>query len=140
MSYSEFLGDLLASTGVDIQMPIQDLLNGREVCSRIYDSISFADLKDDLTSIYTFMYYIGYLTVTGAPKGSGQDLYSLRIPNMEIRGWYEDILKQSAETVSDTAAIGVDKDKPVDIGNDRENKSASRNDHSENDKYSCILE
>ncbi len=143
MSYNEFISGLITNTSVDINRPVQDLLDGREVYSKIYDSISFVDVKNDVAAIYTFMYYIGYLAIAGKEKGENGTVYSLRIPNRETWGWYSDMLMQTGDAVWPPPPQEKD-DKPVDVGDKPESKNnENRNKHDEDEdaeRFSCILE
>lgn len=128
MSYNDLINACLPS----MIQNLKDLLSDKEVYSTIYNSISFDGLKNDSASLYTLMYYIGYLTVADVTVKDGKSVCLLKIPNLEVRGWHNDIINQA-----DINGKGYEiaaKDEPVNVGNIH-NKS---NDD-DNDKYSCIL-
>ena len=130
MSYIDFINELLTNSDDSVSQGMADLLEGREVISKIYDSIAFSDIKEDPATIYTFMYYIGYVTIVNASAGAG---YSLKIPNLEIKGWYSDIIMSAKNNAKEAEEAG--EEAPVVVGNKEPERV--KNDES---KYSCILE
>lgn len=135
MSYNEFVSALLTSMGVDMKQPIMNLIKGEEVRSKIYDSISFKNVENDIAAVYTFMYYIGYLTIASNQSNSDGNIYSLRIPNREICGWYKELIVPS----DDEAETDKEQEEAVDVAALPEVKGDLE--HSDdNEKYSCILE
>ena len=129
MSYSDLISSCLQGSIAHLK----DLLGDKEVYSIIYDSISFDGLKTDLASLYTFMYYIGYLTIADVTIQDGTSTFLLKVPNLEVRGWYTDIIRKAEIGGKDDAIAG--EDNPIYMEN-----SHNENDDGDNDKYSCILE
>ena len=136
MSYTEFINGIMKNTHVDMKQPIEDLLTGRAVYSKIYNSISFNGVENDLAAIYTFMYYIGYITIADS-EISPDGVYSLKIPNLEIRGWYDDMIKHiGIESLDIPASDEVKKEEdPVDKGN----PPHPVKDDEDDDRYSLII-
>lgn len=130
MSYNDLINACLPS----MIQNLKDLLSDKEVYSTIYNSISFDGLKNDSASLYTFMYYIGYITTSSVNIQDGKSAYLLKIPNLEVQGWYNDIINKTEinGNINETTA----KDKPIDIGNPHHES----NNNDDNGKYSCILE
>ena len=131
MSYNGIINACLPN----MSQYLKQLLGDNDVYSAIYNSISFDGLKNDSASLYTFMYYIGYITTSGVDIQDGKSVYLLKIPNLEVHGWYEDIINKSM--ISGTVDKSAVEDKPIDMGNVRHE---SNNNNDDNGKFSCILE
>lgn len=134
MSYDDFMLGLPSNSSIDMKAHINDLLIGKDIHSKIYNSISFDGVKNDLAAIYTFMYYIGYITIADSQNTTNSSVCTLKIPNLEIREWYSDVIMHSDESVE--VFKTPEEKSPVVTGNPhREN-----HDDEDDDKYSCILE
>ena len=137
MSYNSFIAGVLTSTNVDIQQPIHDLLEGKRICTKIFNSVSFIDEKIDLAEIYTFMYYIGYITIDDAPDNSDNNAHSIRIPNREIYGWYMEMIPQfSSGNETENIPTQPKEEEAVATGNAHH----ERHKEIDEEKYSMILE
>ena len=138
MSYIDFINELLSNTNAAVEQGIIDLMEGGEVTSKIYNSIAFNGIKDDPATIYTFMYYIGYVTIAKKSAGADGSVYSLRIPNREIKGWYSDIITETtgSERTAEAAAEKTGEEESTVVFGKKESDRV-KNDES---KYSCILE
>ncbi|MBQ7660915.1 MAG: AAA family ATPase [Clostridia bacterium] len=91
MSYNDFLGTSMTGSGAYMIRQMKELLGGGEISSPVYDSIPFDRIKNDAAALYTFLYYIGHLTIVGTEVQDGKTLCRLKIPNREIRLWYDDM-------------------------------------------------
>ncbi len=74
---------------------MQDLLDGKPVTTKIRDSLCYGDLpKHDITDFWTLLLYTGYLTFdpenVREQEDDSEELYDLRIPNLEIRKCFRD--------------------------------------------------
>lgn len=128
MSYNSLINACLPS----MLQHLQALLGDNEVYSTIYNSISFDSLKTDSASLYTFMYYIGYIAIAGTTVQDGKTICLLKIPNNEVLGWYNDIINQ---TDINGKSYGItEKEEPIEMGNRHERK-----DDDDNDKFSCVF-
>lgn len=133
MSYNEFISELINDADVDMQEPVKELLDGGEIHTRIYDSISFESVKKDLGAICTFMYYIAYLAIAKAPERGSNGVYALRIPNLEIKGWYHDMIVIDDEADGESEGADVSAPEP---DNTRREDPGDVND----ERFSLILE
>ena len=139
MSYNTFIAGVLTSTNVDIQQPIHDLIEGKQICTRLFNSVSFIDEKIDLAEIYTFMYYIGYVTIDDTSESPDNNVYPIKIPNREIYGWYLEMIPQfGGGNVDDTPPQPKAED-DVAKGNEHHETKKEKKELDE-EKYSMILE
>lgn len=134
MSYIELINKGLKGLSTYMIQQLKDLFDGKEIHSAIYNSISFDSINKDLESLYTFMYYIGYLTIADSAFGAEKSVCLLKIPNLEIRGWYDDIINQ-ADTNVEVSEKSEGED-PVARGNLPHKNS----DNDDDSKFSCVLE
>ena len=77
---------------------IERLIHGGSVETRISETITYGDLTNRNENIWSFLLFTGYLRInklleTGETTGNGA-VYSLVIPNMEIKSCYNDIIMQ----------------------------------------------
>ncbi|MDY3031806.1 MAG: AAA family ATPase, partial [Clostridia bacterium] len=77
---------------------IERLIHGGSVETRISETITYGDLTNKNENIWSFLLFTGYLRInklleTGETTGNGA-VYSLIIPNMEIKSCYKDIIMQ----------------------------------------------
>ena len=134
MSYIELINKGLKGLSAHMVEQLKDLFDGKEIHSVIHNSISFDSINKDLESLYTFMYYIGYLTIADVTVEQEKSICLLKIPNLEIRGWYVGIINQ-ADTKGEVIGKPEGED-PVARGN-LPHKS---NDNDDDSKFSCVLE
>lgn len=62
------------------------LVNNHSITKKIYPELTYREMED-IDNIYSFLLFTGYLKVE---KKLGNDMYSLIIPNKEIKKTYED--------------------------------------------------
>lgn len=82
-------------------MEIEQLIAGETVTKSINENLTHSEIKKSVDNIWSLLYMTGYLTLTKRPSGG---LYTLRIPNKEVRriytqqvlSWFRD--KTQAET------------------------------------------
>ena len=76
---------------------LERLVAGEAVTKKVRNDLTYRDLYRSVEHIWSVLYTTGYLTLRGKPDG---DLYSLVIPNMEIRKIFtEQIMEYFNETV-----------------------------------------
>ena len=68
------------------QMDIEQLIAGETITKSLNEQLTHSEIRENIDNIWSFLYMTGYLTVTERPSGS---LYSLRIPNQEVREIYK---------------------------------------------------
>ena len=66
---------------------LQGLLKGIPLTTGLYETVAYRALANDKSALYTMLLMTGYLTVDSISV-TGDDRYSLRIPNEEIKRVY----------------------------------------------------
>lgn len=74
---------------MDVQIEIEDLLNGKVIEKRITDNVIFSTLKDKPEVIWSLLLFSGYLTLDSDPLGT---TCQLRIPNLEVKEIYTSMI------------------------------------------------
>ena len=87
------------------QLEIEDLIAGKTVRKALNDHLTHNEILDSIENIWSLLYMTGYLTVSEKPR---QNMYTLRIPNLEIRQiftkqvmeWFQRQTKANAKRLS----------------------------------------
>ena len=81
---------------------IEQLINGGCVKTPIYETVTYGDLGNDSENIWSFLFFTGYLRlkelVTSGEETGDEAIYSLAIPNLEIKSCYNSIIKRYFES------------------------------------------
>ena len=82
--------------GLLLKRDLEKLLAGEELRYPILDSTTFSDLGKNPETIWSFLFFSGYLTVKDPIRGldGSSLLYSLSIPNREVGIVYQDFVKR----------------------------------------------
>ena len=79
------------------KIEIEKLIAGETVTKVIRQELTYSDMYDSIENLWSVLFAAGYLTQRGLPKGK---MYSLAIPNMEIREIYtEQIMEMFQESL-----------------------------------------
>lgn len=118
-SSNDIIKQVLENSTDDIKEHLETLMKGNSFLTRIDTSVIYPQLKNDPSSIYSFLLVAGYLKVVSSNITYGEDyLCEVAIPNKEISFVYsKEILsmlkdfipKSSGEAISN-AIILMDKD------------------------------
>ena len=101
-SSNNIIKTLIEQSDSETRSVIERLMNGGSVETHIKETVTYGDLKDGNENIWSFLLFTGYLKIkelissgeeTGEPA-----VYSLVIPNLEIKSCYRDIIIQYFET------------------------------------------
>ena len=101
-SSNSIIRSLIEQSDSETRSVIERLMNGGSVVTHIKETVTYGDLKDGSENIWSFLLFTGYLKIkelissgeeTGEPA-----VYSLVIPNLEIKSCYSDIIIQYFET------------------------------------------
>ena len=85
------------------QMDIERLIDGETITKTVNEQLTHSEIDSSIDNIWSLLYMTGYLTITQRPSG---DLYTLRIPNREIREIYK---KQVLAWFADKARAETDR-------------------------------
>lgn len=106
-SENGILKELLAHATTFRIQELEGLLQGKSVTVTLNDNVTYRNLWQDDSSLYTMLLTTGYLTA-GKAVGSTYNRYALRIPNEEIREVYsQEILNTLAEGVGQNDFDGM---------------------------------
>ncbi len=69
---------------------LQELINGGTIVKRIHEDITYDDMRSSQENLWNFLFFTGYLTLSGMEM-RGSDCYiTLSIPNTEVLSIYQD--------------------------------------------------
>jgi hypothetical protein len=81
----------LITQGTDaIKKDVEELMKGNVIEKRIEEGVIFADLEQNPTSVWSLLLFSGYLTVHETITFGS--IYSVKIPNEEVRTLYQDMI------------------------------------------------
>jgi len=76
---------------------LEQLARGGTVEALAGVEVTYRDLDENRSSIWAFLLYTGYLTVAGSRQTDEGGLLSLRIPNLEVRGIFTEMVRRSLD-------------------------------------------
>ena len=108
-SGNEVIGEILAGASSEVVDQLVDLLQGKSILTYVDSSVIYPQIKDNPSSIYSFLLVCGYLKITGSDKAFGLgNLCQVALPNREIEFVYQsEILNQYAGMIPQSAAIAI---------------------------------
>lgn len=74
----------LLHASTEVQVQVQNLMNGGTVTSSISDKTVFRDLQKDAYSLWSLLLFSGYLTLDHKSREGTRDIFALKIPNKEV--------------------------------------------------------
>jgi len=103
------IGELLNNVNDEIYEKLNDLLQGRTISSYIDTSIIYPNIKDDPSTLFSFLLVAGYLKIESTTITFNGDFYStLCLPNKEIHYVYnKEILKKLNKVISDSVSVSI---------------------------------
>ena len=114
-AYWQFTGDnsiirqIVAKADDETADNLRKLMQGQEVSSYVDTSVIYPEIKNDPTTIYSFLLSAGYLKVVKKEElHDGNAICDIAIPNKEITYVYErEILSAFANMFSQSTAIAI---------------------------------
>ena len=93
--------------GASVQSEIETLIEGGTINKKINENITHSEIDKNIENIWSLLYMTGYLTTTKMPDS---DIYTLRIPNLEITKiykqqvleWFQECVRDEAQTENET--------------------------------------
>ena len=97
-SSNSIIKTLVEKSDDETKAIVDRLLHDGSVITHLKETVTYGDLTDSNENIWSFLFFTGYLKVkevvqTGEETGDTA-LYSLVIPNLEIKSCYRDIIMQ----------------------------------------------
>jgi hypothetical protein len=94
MSENKLIQQIITRNDTSLQKYFNDLLQGKTVTAVINPYLNFNQFATDGSAALSLLYMSGYLNAIRNPiaKGARKPLYTLRIPNQEVHGVYDDVI------------------------------------------------
>lgn len=106
---NEIIGEILSETNTDINEKLQKLIQGETIVSTIDTDVIYPEVKNNPSSIFSFLLVAGYLKTLKSDIGfCGDFICELALPNQEISFVYRKEILQKLEYLipqSSTTAI-----------------------------------
>ena len=91
-SSNSIIKTLVEQTDDETKAEMEKLLAGESIETHLRETITYGDIADSNENIWSFLFFTGYLKMNGIVKSGedtgDEDIYSLVIPNLEIRRCY----------------------------------------------------
>ncbi len=108
-SGNELVGELIGMANADILQKLQDLLNGKTLREFVDINVVYPDIKNNPSSIFSFLVATGYLKVMDDPPKTNGSICQLAIPNQEVLGTFrKQILDRFAPGQESVARLILD--------------------------------
>ena len=88
---------LIENSSINTKNKVLELIKGNQITEKINFQKSISDVKKNEDSIWSLLLSAGYLKAVSA-FNSQREIYNLKIPNREIKIYYEDILIEWFQT------------------------------------------
>lgn len=97
-SSNNIIRRLVEQSNNDTKEIVERLVNGGSVDTSINETTTYGDLNNGNENIWSFLLFTGYLTpnklISSGVLTGDDNIYSLVIPNLEIKNCYKSIIKQ----------------------------------------------
>ncbi len=107
----EIIGEIISEATPDVIEQMQQLLTGKTVEAYIDTAVVYPQMRDNPSSIFSFLLMAGYLTVEEMqPYYDGNSFCRVRIPNRELEIAYEkEVLSKIWKIMPQTTMIAMQK-------------------------------
>ena len=106
---NEIIGEVLTNADESIYEKLHQLLQGKSVLTYIDPSVIYPQIKNNPSSVYSFLLVAGYLKITKVePSFNGDFMCEVALPNKEIAYVYnKEILQKLNDIISQSTAISI---------------------------------
>ena len=106
---NEIIGEVLANADETIYEKLHQLLQGKSVLTYIDPSVIYPQIKNNPSSVYSFLLVAGYLKITKVePSFNGDFMCEVALPNKEIAYVYnKEILQKLTDIIPQSTAISI---------------------------------
>ncbi|MCT4620608.1 MAG: ATP-binding protein [Marinisporobacter sp.] len=91
-SSNDLVRKVLAKGGQTVKIELEDLIKGKDIVKPINEDIVMKDVNKDSENVWSFLLFSGYLKVVHEEFKRGKTYCYLRIPNLEVKYLYEEII------------------------------------------------
>ncbi|MDR1322017.1 MAG: ATP-binding protein [Gracilibacteraceae bacterium] len=88
-SSNDIVKRLILQSDDEAKEEMETLMAGGEIEKTIREDLTYSDLEISGDYTWNFMLFTGYLTITGSRQDHDETVYTLKIPNTEVRRIYE---------------------------------------------------
>ena len=106
---NEIIGEVLTNADESIYEKLHQLLQGKSVLTYIDPSVIYPQIKNNPSSVYSFLLVAGYLKITKVePSFNGDFMCEVALPNKEIAYVYnKEILQKLTDIIPPSTAISI---------------------------------
>ena len=106
---NEIIGEVLTNADESIYEKLNQLLQGKSVLTYIDPSVIYPQIKNNPSSVYSFLLVAGYLKITKVePSFNGDFMCEVALPNKEIAYVYnKEILQKLTDIIPQSTAISI---------------------------------
>ena len=106
---NEIIGEVLTNADESIYEKLHQLLQGKTVLTYIDTNVIYPQIKNNPSSVYSFLLVTGYLKITKSePSFNGDFMCEVALPNKEIAFVYnKEILQKLMDIIPQSTAISI---------------------------------
>ena len=106
---NEIIGEVLTNADESIYEKLNQFLQGKSVLTYIDPSVIYPQIKNNPSSVYSFLLVAGYLKITKVePSFNGDFMCEVALPNKEIAYVYnKEILQKLTDIIPQSTAISI---------------------------------
>ena len=97
-SSNNIIRTLVGRADIETRDALERLVNGGSIETHLSETVTYGDLMYGDENIWSFLFFTGYLKLNNVVKSGEetgeQTVYSLTIPNLEIKSCYREIIMQ----------------------------------------------
>lgn len=86
--------ELIETADSSVRKEIEELIAGKEIKKPVHEDITYADVKESQDNLWNFLFFTGYLKMTGQLLEGNTVYLKLAIPNEEVRYIYQNTIQE----------------------------------------------
>ena len=102
-SGNDIIKTLIKYADADIRDDIERLIRGESIEAFINQTVTYGDLTNDKSNIWSFLLFTGYLKIKSYTRVGTKKRYNMVIPNLEVSECYRDIIIQYFDNITRSA-------------------------------------
>lgn len=93
-SSNSIVKELIETADSGVRKEIEELIQGKELKKPVHEDITYEDIKESQDNLWNFLFFTGYLKMTGQFLEGNTIYLKLAIPNEEVRYIYQNTIKE----------------------------------------------
>lgn len=93
-SSNSIIKELIETADSSVRKEIEELIAGKEIKKPVHEDITYADVKESQDNLWNFLFFTGYLKMTGQLLEGNTVYLKLAIPNEEVRYIYQNTIQE----------------------------------------------